>query len=78
MLGAFTNRAMTGAASTKTPAMSNPSTACILRPARCTAPARESSSAVDLDTDWMVPCTMVLFTVEMALFTTENAPYSAG
>jgi hypothetical protein len=76
--GALTKRAMMGAARMKTTATSRPSTACILRPARWTAPARASSSAVNLDTDWMVPCTMVLFTVEMALFTTEKAPYSAG
>ena len=76
--GAFTKRASSGAASTTTSAMSTPSPACILSPARCTAPARASSSAVNLETDWMVPCTMVLFTVEMALFTTEKAPYSAG
>ena len=75
--GAFTNPATSGAARKKATATATPSTLCNFRPARWTAPARASSSAVNLDTDWMVPCTIVLFTMEMALFTTEKAPYSA-
>ena len=55
-----------------------PSTACMRMPARCTAPARASSSAVYFETDWMVAWTTVLFTIEMTLLTTAKAPNSAA
>ena len=55
-----------------------PSAACMRRPARWTAPARASSSAVSFETPWIVPCTTVLLTIETTLLTTAKSPKSAG
>ena len=75
--GAFTNAAMSGAPQKSASASAAPSTTCMRTPARCTASARASSSAVNFETAWIVACTTVLLTIEMTLLTTAKAPKSA-
>ena len=69
---------MNGAPTTRASASSSPSPACSRMPARCTAPARASSSAVSFETPWIVPWTTVLLTIETKLLTTAKSPKSAA